>query len=286
MVVYGISEVRDEADIVAASVRHHLALGLDRVIVIDNGSRDNTTQVLASLQSEPRFAWRVIETIGHRQDDLFTRLAREAYAEGADWVVPFDADEFWDTGGESLQDILEDTSSDVLSAPSVNFVQERSVTASTSGCLTTMHHRAVPHGRGPGLNAELVERGEIAYVEIEDYEKRVTRLKAQVSIAHGNHKVAPDRETQRTDALRLLHAPLRSRAHLRHKAENGRRVAEAFDNPNIGWHSRRFARLEAEGKLDREWDANSQRDGHLELPAGPRQVVRDNSLVMAVADWL
>src|SRR5262245_49951110 len=98
-VVYGISEVRDEEDVVAVSVRHHLALGLDRVIVIDNGSRDGTSHVLDSLGGEPRLSWRTVVTDGHRQAENFTALAREAYTDGAHWVLPFDADEFWDTHG-------------------------------------------------------------------------------------------------------------------------------------------------------------------------------------------
>jgi glycosyltransferase involved in cell wall biosynthesis len=285
-VVYGISEVRDEEDIVAVSVRHHLALGLDRVIIVDNGSRDGTPHVLDSLGHEAHYSWRTLKTDGHRQAEIFTALAREAYAEGADWVLPFDADEFWDTGGERLRDILDETSSGVLLAPMVNFVQARECIEPRADSLSRMDHRALPHGRGANLNAELVERGEIAHLETEGSLKAVTRVSADVSIAQGNHKTTGAGATQRTDALRVLHAPLRSRADLHHKAENGRRVAEVFDNPRTGWHSRRFARLEAEGKLDQEWAANSQRDGFLDLPKRPRPVVRDDSLVRAVARWL
>jgi glycosyltransferase involved in cell wall biosynthesis len=285
-VIYGISEVRDEEDIVAVSVRHHLALGLDRVIVVDNGSRDGTPQVLDSLRHEPRFSWRTMNTDGHRQADIFTALAREARAEGAHWVLPFDADEFWDTGGEQLRDVLDAASTGLLRASTVNFVQARECTELRTETLSRIDHRALPHGGGPKLNAELVERGEIAYVEIDAPGKVVTRLSADVSIRHGNHNAVGAGEAERTRALRVLHAPLRSRAHLHHKAENGRRVAEVFDNPGVGWHSRRFARLEAGGKLDEEWAANSQRDGLLELPKGPKPVVRDETLVRAVERWL
>lgn len=285
--IYGISVVRDEADIIGLSVRHHLALGLDRVIVIDNGSRDGTTRVLESLEAESRFSWRPIVTCGHRQAGILTALAREAYAEGAAWVLPFDADEFWDTNGERLHDILGNTSAGVLPGPDVNFVQARACTELSSQSLGTMNHRALPHRRGKQLNRALVERGEIAYVGTDPHPKAVTRLTADTSIIMGNHHVSTDADEMRlTDGLRVLHAPLRSRAHLRHKAENGRRVAKVYAAPGIGWHSKRFARLEAEGKLDQEWEANSQRDGQLDLPTGPRRVVRDVSLVDAIGAWL
>jgi hypothetical protein len=287
MKIYGVSMVRDEADIVAVTVRHHLALGLDKVIVIDNGSRDRTPAVLEGLRREPRFSWRRIETDGHRQAELFTALAREAHADGADWLMPFDADEFWDAGGECLRDVLADSAAGVLRTRHVNFVQARDCGEASARSLATMDHRARPHGRGHALNQELVESGETAWVAAHSYPKAVTRLCAGTSIAMGNHSALTTAgATHATSVLRVLHAPLRSRDSLRHKAENGRRVSRVYSDPEIGWHSKRFARLELEGRLEQEWQANSQRDGVLDLPNATCRVVRDQALVRAVGNWL
>ena len=287
MKIYGVSMVRDEADIIALTIRHHLALGLDKVIVVDNGSRDDTPAVLDAMQSDRRFSWRRIETDGHRQAEIFTQLAREAHAEGAAWLVPFDADEFWDAGGESLHDLLGDSDAGVLRAKHVNFVQARDCGEASTRSLATMNHRARPHGRGHALNQELVECGEAAWVAAHSYPKSLTRLSAGTSIAMGNHSASTTAGvTRATSALRVLHAPLRSRDSLRHKAENGRRVARIYADPETGWHSKRFARLEQEGRLDQEWQANSQRDGVLDLPHSTCAVVRDDRLVRAVGNWL
>jgi hypothetical protein len=284
MRICGVSAMRDEADIAAVVIRHHLSLGLDRLIVIDNGSRDSTCDELRALECEPGFAWRRIETDGHRQDELFTSIAREMHADGFDWLLPFDADEFWDTGSERLRDVLDASQAGVLRALVVNFVQTRSCRNAERGDLMRIDHRVPPHGRGRAMNRELVERGEVPYVAIDGVPKVVTRLAADTTIAMGTHNATTSSGTT-LDAptLRVLHAPLRSFEQLRHKAENGRRVAAVHAGPNVGWHSRRFARLEAEDGLEREWDANIQRDGRLHLGDTTYPVLPDESLARLVA---
>jgi glycosyltransferase involved in cell wall biosynthesis len=40
--IYGVMLVRNEADIIRANLLHHLASGIDHVLVVDNGSTDGT----------------------------------------------------------------------------------------------------------------------------------------------------------------------------------------------------------------------------------------------------
>ena len=46
MLVYGISMIRNEADLVRLNVLYHLSLGVDRMLVVDNGSTDGTDGLL------------------------------------------------------------------------------------------------------------------------------------------------------------------------------------------------------------------------------------------------
>ncbi|MFP3464431.1 glycosyltransferase family 2 protein [Leifsonia sp. SIMBA_070] len=88
--------VRDEADIVGAMIDHHLAQGVDTLIVTDNGSVDGTAELLESYAADGRIVLHHDPEHRKQQAVTVTRMAREAATEhGADWVVNADADEFW-----------------------------------------------------------------------------------------------------------------------------------------------------------------------------------------------
>ncbi len=115
MKVYGVSMVRNEADIVRVNVLYHLALGFDRFLIVDNGSSDGTTEILKDLGRDPRVRWTRDEGV-YRQAEITTELAREALRDGADWVVPTDADEFWHAPRGKLRGVLERSRAGALMA--------------------------------------------------------------------------------------------------------------------------------------------------------------------------
>ena len=276
--------VRNEPDIIRLSVYHHLRAGVDHVLLVDNRSSDETREIVEELGRGSRVtAWRD-ESEWH-QEAMFTELAREAARLGADWVVPFDADEFWVAPGTTLRVLLSTTDAGALEAPVVNFVQQRSGRAAAADGLLSMTRR-VERPIGPFERTRgLVESRQIAFVEMLYPPKFVSRAGRELTIGPGNHVVggltAP---SQPTDSLRCLHAPLRSVAALEAKADRGRRQAAARWPADLGWHARHFGHMIAGGELEAEWQANTYDDaGHLDVFGSTRDTVVDESLRDAVA---
>src|SRR5436190_2211381 len=87
--------LRDEEDIVRENLDFHLAQGVDRVIVTDNGSDDATVEILREYEAEGSVRLLLEPADDYSQGRWVTRMARLAAEEGADWVINNDADEFW-----------------------------------------------------------------------------------------------------------------------------------------------------------------------------------------------
>lgn len=93
MHIISISWVRNEADVIEAFVRHHSAI-FDRMIIIDNRSKDDTGKILKNLKAEGLpLDIRYDDSFVHAQGNALTTLLTEIKNE-ADIVVPLDADEF------------------------------------------------------------------------------------------------------------------------------------------------------------------------------------------------
>src|SRR3712207_2759388 len=117
--------VRDGVHFIRLCVLHHLALGVSRIHVVDNGSSDGTRTVLRRLAQRVPLSW-TSDPGPYLQHVLTTGLAHEASRSGADWVLPIDHDEFW-FSRDRLHDALGRAApaTAAVEAPLVNFVQAR-----------------------------------------------------------------------------------------------------------------------------------------------------------------
>ena len=288
MKVFGVSMVRNEADIIGTTVLHHLSLGLDRILVLDNGSTDGTGEILRNLAEEDERVRYISDDSPFKQAEITTRLVRRARREGADWVLPFDADEFWWAEGGGFREILSNSEAGALKVPFINFVQARGQHESSLEALLTMTRRvAEPVEFGPRCR-ELVESHKIGFVEMRYPGKWISRPRPEFEVRRGNHKVIGiNGLREECDDIVCLHAPLRSREILESKVERRRRLDEAVIPRSKGaWHVHRWARIFEEGLLDQEWAANSYEGEHLDVYGEKHQLTIDTRLRDAVAVYM
>lgn len=113
--VYAITMMRNEDQLAASVIEHLLAEGVDHVIVADNLSTDRTRAILDEIAN--RWPVTVVDDPdpAYRQSEKMTRLAALARDAGAEWIIPFDADELWFGKADSLAATLRaSTDADVL----------------------------------------------------------------------------------------------------------------------------------------------------------------------------
>ena len=230
--------VRDEADIVDAQIAYHLSAGVDFVVATDNRSADGTTEILERYASEG-----VLQLVRESGDDLrqsewVTHMAQLAAVEhGADWVLNTDADEFWWPRGGSLRDVL-------ASVP-VHF-----------GVVRGAWRNFVPRPDGQPFFAERMTVRTTAPSfhphPLSTHSKSAHRGTAGVRIGRGNHEafgpgLVPVRGWY---PIEILHFPVRSLEHCRHKYVTQFVALERNAEKGIPGHMAEAYRAYRAGRLD------------------------------------
>lgn len=253
--------VRDEADVVAATLEHHLAAGADMIVATDNGSVDGTTDVLAAYRDAGVLALYHEPAHDYRQAEWVTRMARwAATVYGADWVINCDADEFfWPAGAaqpgpSGLRDALEsiEPGRGKVGVTPANLVAHPD---DRGGWADTLTVRDV--GRRLPVSASLGD-------------KTCHRADPEVLVSQGNHFASSRQLGPLADQrpLEILHVPDRGYEQYRRKIANGgsAMAANASMPPEAGWQWRRDHELLEAGDLHaayraRQLDAEQVRAG-------------------------
>lgn len=213
--------VRDEIDIIAAMLEHHIAQGVDLIIATDNGSVDGTTEVLKDYAAAGHVELHHDPVHRKQQSELVTAMARRAFTEhGASWVINADADEFFLPVDRSLtlRDCLERTPTELgaFTVPVTNLVGPPAERGSGIDRLVYRDHRADDELQAIGIHAQPTPNA-------------IHRGDAEVTVAQGNHFVSITSTGQPDEAvaIEVLHLPWRSWEQLEQKVAHAGRAYEA-----------------------------------------------------------
>ncbi|QWK80003.1 glycosyltransferase family 2 protein [Ochrobactrum sp. BTU1] len=256
MKIIGILLQRDEIDVVLFNVLYHLnVVGLDRLIVGDNGSTDGSREALHKLERvDPRLI--VIDMPGEFEQALrVNELYQLAISLGADWILPLDADEFLPMKRSKLANVLRETDSLAVEMEINNFVQRRGALHKRLRNLASMLYRAPILGSKSEAMA-LVNSGEVGFVEAAYPPKFLWRANKQLSLLKGNHG-ADICLGNVPICIPLYHAPLRSKASIFSRVASIARLESG--TPDTAWHIKRLIDV----NVEEEWRRNSYKRGQV-----------------------
>ena len=226
MQLWAITTNKNESDILEYTIRQLFHEGVDGMICADNLSMDNSRKLLARLSHEFNLHPVIDSEVRFLQSQKTTKLANDAHALGADWIIPFDADElFYSTNRQSIKEQLERAPHNVYSIPMKNYFATK---------------QDDPQEKNPFVRETWRKR------ELNHLNKMIFRWRPNLVVAPGNHLVSYDGITQygwETHNIEIGHFQNRSPEHFIRKIR-----AEAIAYKDAGlpegvgyWH--RFGHL-------------------------------------------
>jgi glycosyltransferase involved in cell wall biosynthesis len=226
--IWAISMVKNEVDIIEASIRHCFDQGIDAVLVADNGSTDGTRELIRQLSESLPIILIDDPILAYEQDAKMTALANGARRLGAKWIVPFDADEFWYAETTSLGDRLRSERNAVV----------------VYGDL----YNSFPVSR-ESVNAKT----QMAMSDTVAVKKVAFRAHRFASLCMGSNEVY--RGAPRSQGIHVLHIPWRSKSQMSRKLSQGKlAVLESRNKDWAGGHWVRYGDS-APNEIEKIWES-------------------------------
>lgn len=244
--LWAVTMCKDEEDVIDHTMYHLAQEGVSGMIIADNLSTDNTRAKIDEAKERIQKQFDIdikVHTdtvVEYTQDYKMTHMSKKAINYGADWVIPFDADELWFSKEGTLQEVL------------TKYDEQGYITATplyTNHSITSQD----PEGDNPY---------ETMVYKWDQPTNFKTCFKARkdgkdISISNGNHFVYwhdPGHtrdERPLLDVIEIRHFQWRSLEHFKKKVLNAYKACKALpENADLrggaAWKEH-FLRYEAEG---------------------------------------
>ena len=203
--------VRNEEDIIAHNIEHHIKEGVSKFIITDNNSTDNTREIISrypqvTIIDEP--------ARNHNQGVWVTKMAKMATMYNPDWIIHMDADEFWC----NLHTLDKYKDYDVVYTSNDRMFRHLiPLTPPKSFSMRKMKHYVIdPHF------------AKIAHKPRRDI----------VSVSDGNHKLEceGDLKIAVSEEIEWHHYMIRSHEQFRNKVKKASAIFKLWRKPCIGHH--------------------------------------------------
>lgn len=230
--VFAIAMVKTEDDILHHTLNHLITQGVDHFIIANNLSSDNTGLILDSFDQRFPSRFTILEDRepGYYQAQKMNTLMTAAVDQGADIILPFDADGLWISrkSDQTVAQVPRGTEADVYVAEVWDMVGK-------------------PETDNPLLD--------MAWREpvIKSLPSVAFRWEPNCHITQGNHDVIHSGIRDHT-SLYIRHYQYRSLSQFRQKVRQGKAAYDATDLPEgHGYHWRSKGAM-GDSEIKMEWD--------------------------------
>lgn len=255
--------VKDEVELIERSILHLRMAGVDLIIAWDYDSKDGTSKILKSYESEEEF-W-IINTNEELSQPEEASLIMEYLAKAnADWVVFLDADEFLIAATGDLKDSLSKANSEVLLIRRFNVVLTDSGPALPEVLMPESYESLILYDDSiNALYRYIHENPNHAWIRGVPNPRVIARTEFIGGLSPGWHNITskedvPVRRSTPTDLL-IAHLPFSTLSRFEKKVANIRKEFSGEPDwvpgePQIAWHWRRWLVLADQGKLPEEFE--------------------------------
>ena len=268
--------VKDESKIIAHTIAHLRAIGIDYIIACDISSTDGTTDLLRAYESDDfKLVTMSDDAIGSQvatDETWFEQSFKQFRDAPADWIIFLDADEFWLPASGNLKACSALRVADVVTVKRLNIVlgPEGPLMPRT---LTPQHYGEVLLYAEPIVNnRQKMKSGDNAsWIRGAVVPKIMARRGRIRGLTPGMHDaVIQEGDNVRravADDLLVAHLPLSTIERFAVKVKNIREIyeREGIDLSSAGetwgeygtaWHWRRWAGIRTSAELAQEFESS------------------------------